>query len=231
MIRCDVIPRIIHHVWIDPDFQPSTLQTVPMDVLDNLLAWTNLETNYRQKIWLIHEIIDLCQKQNLHDIATAIRSCRFPSMKADIARLLLLQVFGGFWADLKLHPNLRFLDRFSGYDLVLTEHFPKDDLPDPTGHISNSFIGAVPSNPVIVRALQTVVENVNNRMAGSIYHVSGATNLMNAIKEVGERGAYFLLPHQTAWDYFFTIRGGSYNKSNMHWSLREQRECPYEEIL
>jgi len=225
-----MIPKLIHHIWIDPAHQPSTIQTIPEDVRVNLLTWAKTEINYRQKIWLINEIIDLCQTKNLHVVSQAISSCRFPSMQADIARLICLKFFGGFWVDLKLHLNRRFLDRLADYDLVLTEHFPKEDLPDPSGHISNSFIGAAPSNPVIAMALKTAVENVNNRMPGSIYHVTGATNLMNAIKEIPERGAYFLLPHQTAWDYLFTIRAGSYNRADMHWSLREQRESPYQDM-
>lgn len=225
-----MIPKLIHHVWIDANCQPSKIQSIPEEERENILSWANIEINYRQKIWSIDEIINFCQKKKFLDISRAIRSCRFPSMQADIARLVCLQFFGGFWVDLKLHLNHRFLDRLADYDLVLTEHFPKEDLPDPTGHISNSFIGAAPGNPVIAKALKFAVENVNNRMRGSVYHVTGATNLMNAIKEVPERGEFFLLSHQTTWSYLFTIHGGSYNGVNMHWSLREKRECPYQDI-
>lgn len=225
-----MIPKLIHHVWIDLAHQPSTIQSIPEEERENLLSWAKTEINYRQKIWSVEEIIDFCQTKNLPAVSRAIRSCRFPSMQADIARLVCLQFFGGFWVDLKLHLNHRFLDRLADYDLILTEHFPKEDLPDPSGHISNSFIGAAPGNPVIAKALKTAVENVNNRMPSSVYHVTGATNLMNAIKEIPEQGAYFLLPHQTAWNYLFTIHGGSYNRADMHWSLREQRECPYKDI-
>jgi mannosyltransferase OCH1-like enzyme len=224
-----MIPKLIHHVWIDLAHQPSTIQTIPEDVRENLLSWSKTEINYRQKVWLIDEILEICQTESLPAVGEAIRSCRFPSMQADIARLLFLQIFGGFWVDLKLHLNHRFLDRIADYDLVLTEHFPKEDLPDPSGHISNSFIGAAPGNPVIAKALKTAVENVTHRMPGSVYHVTGATNLMNAIKEIPERGAYFLLRHQTAWGYLFTNRGGSYNRGNMHWSLREQHESHYQD--
>lgn len=172
-----MIPKLIHHLWIDPLNQPTTHQTIPRDVKENLLSWQVVETAYHQKVWLLDEILTICITHNLPDVAQAIRSCCFPSMQADIARLLLLQIFGGFWVDLKLHLNHRFLDRFADHDLVLTEHFPKEDLPDPNGRLSNSFIGAAQGNPVIKKALEYVTDNVNRRMGGSIYHVTGATNL------------------------------------------------------
>lgn len=222
-----MIPKLIHHLWIDPSNEPSVLQTIPQDVLENLSSWRQLEVGYQQKIWLIDEIIALCQARGLVDVVAAIHSCRFPSMKADIARLVCLTIFGGFWVDLKLHLTHRFLDRLTNYDLVLTTHFPKDDLPDPTGHLSNSFIGAVPNNLVISKALEQVVKNVNSRMADLVYHITGATNLMNAIKSVDSSNNHFIFPHQATWGYLFAIRGGSYNGAGMHWSLREKRESPY----
>lgn len=225
-----MIPKLIHHVWIDPDQETSTVQTIPQDILENLLSWAKIEINYRQKIWLIDEIIDLCQTKNLSEVSRAIKTCRFPSMQADIARLACLKLFGGFWVDLKIYLNHRFLDRFSDYDLVLTEVFPKEDLPNPNGILVNGFIGAAPDNHVISKALHMAAENVNRRMPGSIYHVTGATNLMNALQDTPDRGTYFCLRHQTAWGYLFTIRGGSYNKKNMHWSLREKYENPYQDI-
>lgn len=222
-----MIPKFIHHLWIDPSNETSTLHTIPQDVMDNLSSWQRLELGYHQKVWLIDEIVSLCKFHNLTDVITAIQSCRFPSMKADIARLVCLKIFGGFWADLKLHLNHRFLDRLANYNLVLTTHFPKDDLPDPTGHLSNSFIGAVPNNPVILKALEQVVWNVNGRIDDSVYHITGATNLMNAIKSVDSSSNHFIFPHQATWGYLFTIRSGSYNGAGMHWSLREKQESPY----
>jgi mannosyltransferase OCH1-like enzyme len=222
-----MIPKLIHHLWIDPSSQPTRLDTIPSDILENLASWRRIEPGYQQKVWLIEEIVALCQTHNLIDVVTAINSCRFPSMKADIARLVCLNIYGGFWVDLKLYLNLRFLDRLVGYDLVLTTHFAKDDLPDPTGHLSNSFIGASPNNIIISRTLEQVARNVNNRMKDSVYHITGATNLMNSVKSSDNSKSHFIFSHQATWDYLFTIRGGSYNGVGMHWSQREKKESPY----
>jgi mannosyltransferase OCH1-like enzyme len=222
-----MVPKLIHHLWIDPSKPFSTHLTIPSDVQENLASWRDKEVAYYQKIWLLNEIHGLCEAHRLHEVSRAIAACRFPSMQADIARLLLMKVIGGFWVDLKLYLNLRFLDRLVQNDLIFTEHFPKADLPNPNGRLSNSFMGAVPAHPVITAALARVVKNVHSRMKGSIYHVTGATNLELAVEEINQKGSYFIMAHQTAWDYLFSIRSGSYNGSNLHWSLREQRECPY----
>jgi mannosyltransferase OCH1-like enzyme len=214
-------------MWIDPRNKFANLSTIPQDILDNLESWQNLEFGYRQKIWLLNEVLEICKAQNEDAVAEALHSCRFPSMQADISRLLLLRVFGGFWVDLKLRLNRRFLDRLVNHVLVLTEHFEKDDLPVPNGRLSNSFIGARLNNQIIATALTSAVSNVNRRMPGSIYHVTGATNLELALRNEQGPEVHFMIPHQTAWDYLFSIIAGSYNGHDMHWSQREQRESPY----
>jgi mannosyltransferase OCH1-like enzyme len=222
-----MIPKTIHHLWINSQNGTSNLSEIPPDVMDNLRSWQLLEVGYQQKVWSIEEILGFCELHKMPEIVQALSACRFPSMKADIARLLILKFFGGFWVDLKLRLNRRFLDRLVSHHLILTEHFAKDDLPIPNGRLSNSFIGARPNNPVIGQALISSVNNVNRRMGGSIYHVTGATNLEVALQSQSDQDNHFMIPHQTAWDYLFSIRGGSYNGKNMHWSIREQQESPY----
>ncbi len=226
-----MIPKLIHHLWIDPKKHPSASGMIPSDVRTNLTSWQIKEPNYTQKIWSLEEITKLCEAQNMPEAIHAIRLCRFPAMQADIARLIILNLFGGFWVDLKLRSERRFLDRFSDHDLVLTEHFTKQDLPNPNGRLSNSFIGAAKDNSVIMTTKHLVLANIDRRMAGSIYHITGATNLEISLARTIDRGLYFMIPHQTAWDYLFTMHPGSYNADGMHWSQREQRESPYLEDL
>jgi len=215
----------MHFLWIDPTGGNATL---PDDSKDNLGSWRRGEHSHIQRLWTLNEILKMCLTTKRPEVAQAIRDSNFPSMQADISRLFVLYTIGGYWIDLKLRLLQPFLDCLAENDLVLTEHFAKPDLPDPTGHISNSFIGASPGHPVIGRALEMVSANVARRMGGSIYHVTGATNLMNAVAEAGDLPRYRLLAHKEAWDGFFNICGGSYNTAGMHWTQREGRgENPY----
>jgi mannosyltransferase OCH1-like enzyme len=181
-----------------------------------------------QRIWTLAELLRLCQIHDRPDVGRALQSCRFPSMKADIGRFLLLTLFGGVWVDLKISLKRPFLAPFADLDLVTVEHYPKDDFPDPNGHLCIGFIAACPGHPVITETLNSITMNVNARRQDSIYHLTGATNLNIAVSGAPSLRNYHMIPHQIAWQDVFALAGlWSYTPPNMHWSQREQRESPY----
>jgi mannosyltransferase OCH1-like enzyme len=221
-----MIPKIIHQIWIDPS---GNFGPLPAEVLDGRNTWGIGEPEYALNLWSLPQLFRLCQIHNLPDAGRALQTCRFPSMQADIGRLLLLQIYGGFWVDLKLRLLNPFLDRFTDHDVILTQHYPKDDLPDPGKNMSNSFIGSTPGHPIITQAFRAVVDNVNQRMKSSIYHITGATNLMNALDQIdGDNlGRYYRLSHSESWNRLFQVGAGSYNAPGKHWTEREGHENPY----
>lgn len=215
------MPPFFHQLWIPPEGR-----ALPDDVKQNMTAWRTLDRKFTQRLWSLSEVTRICHVDKMPRAARAIAACRFPSMQADIARLVLLLVYGGFWIDLKLSPLRPFLAELAHHDLVLTEHFTKPDLPDPTGHLSNSFLGALPGHPVVAQALEAVIGNIERRQGGSIYQVTGAPNLMVAYQALQPERTR-LLAHHEAWDLLFKIKGGSYNGAAGHWSIREKTESPY----
>lgn len=223
-----MIPRLIHQLWIDPrKGQDGAWSTLPDDVAGNSMAWQELHREFDYRLWRLDEVMRLARMNDRSDVCAAIAACRFPAMQADIARLFLLEMDGGFWVDLKLHPLTPFLDRLVADNLVTVEHFPKDNLPEPNGFLINSFIGARPYHPCISTALNAAVRNVRSRMTGSIFYVTGAPVLMAAIATSPNQDGYRMLDHEEAWGRLFEIRGGSYNDNGMHWSLRQEQESAY----
>lgn len=205
------------------------LSGLPEDILLNLRAWQASEIGYTETFWLLPEIYKLCERVNRADVAAAIRLCRYPSIQADIGRLLILLIYGGLWVDLKLHPLRPFFQELIAYDLVTAEHFIKEDLPDPTGTLCNSFMAARPNHPTIALALAMVTCNVLRRSEDNIYAVTGAPNLMMALNQtVSLLGNYRALGHKEIWGSCFKLHGGSYNDGDMHWSTRWLRgEKPF----
>ncbi len=185
------IPSSIHQIWIDPnessqfrhDGRDAPTNVPPADILTNCLAWQTLHPTFAYTLWSIERVLRLARLHDRPDVCDAIATCRFPAMQADIARLFILEMVGGYWVDLKLNPLVSFLNLLSRYELVVTEHFPKDNLPYPNGFLINSFIGSTPYQPVVTAALNKVVDNVRRRMSGSIFYVTGAPVLMAAIEE------------------------------------------------
>jgi hypothetical protein len=171
--RHPLIPTIIHQLWIDPSGGESG--GIAPDVERQSLKWRSRFPTYLYRLWSLEEVLALADLDPaLGDRArAAIGSLRFPAAQADVARLILLRRFGGFWVDLKLSPCSAFLPALLDFDLVLTEHFPQPHRPQPNGLLINSFIGSERNTQFIERVLQRVLLNVENRIDGSVFTLPG----------------------------------------------------------
>jgi mannosyltransferase OCH1-like enzyme len=233
-----LIPKIIHQLWIDPskgNSEKRTLAEPPPDIECRCTKWALLHPSFTYRLWSLEDVLEVID----HDDALgfrallAMQSLRFPAAKADIARLILLRSSGGFWVDLKLEPRVSFLDPLVDFDLVLTEHFPQYHRPEPNGFLVNSFIGSDRQTPFLNRVLERITTNVEQRMKGSIFDITGSPSLFiikAEMEKCGEPlGNYTVLSHRQAWNECFTMGGASYNNNRMHWSLRELHEPIYED--
>lgn len=228
-----MIPKLIHQLWITPD--TTQLNSVPAEVAAQCKMWAKLHPDYLHKLWSIEEVDRICSAIGRPDVQEAIRICRFPAMKADIARLLLLYNFGGFWVDLKLRPKRAFLSDTLDFDAVLTQHFPRPDMNLPDDFLINSFIGSVPTMPIIAKALTEITELVLARTEGSVFAVTGPLPLGRARREFLTKhpelaGHVKLLRKEETWDRLFSAGYGTYNKILGHWSVREKSESKYIEV-
>jgi hypothetical protein len=154
-------------------------------------------------------------------------------MQVDIARLLIMKVHGGFWADLKLYPVASFLDPLRSHRLVLAEHFVKDGWYP--GLPCSAFLGAEPGHAFFDTALSLALASVNER-APHTFGVAGPAALKQALTahfpcdpNANQAPGFYMLPHTETWDKMFKVGSGSYNGdgNNLHWSQREQQETPY----
>jgi len=215
-------------MWIDPSAQGTPL---PPDIRENTEKWSVLNPGYLHKVWSIDEVFALLNMTHRAIERQAIEACRFPAMKADIARLVLLQEFGGFWADLRLRPLAAISADLWQFHTILIEHFPRLNLPDPTGVLINSFIGAQPCSPIIKTALNLVLANVATKTPRNVYSMTGPPNLENALlayrlMESEASVGVKILSFKECWDRLWEKVEGSFNKDGMHWSLREKTEAP-----
>jgi mannosyltransferase OCH1-like enzyme len=225
-----MIPRFIHQMWIPPSAAASP--DLPADITERVEAWKRLHEGYGHKIWSLADIIDLCMAREASPIAAALAQCRFPAMQADIARLLLLREFGGYWVDLRLIPLQPTPEFLGEFDTVLTEHFAHAELPEPNGHLINGFIGAVPRSHILSDALDRAMVNMGARMAGSIFDITGPANLMRAreafLLSYPERAhEIHVIPHAEGWGKLWQMGSASYNDGDLHWSIREKSESPF----
>ena len=234
-----MIPKTIHQLWIDPNAESfpekGTRAEPPPDIELRCTKWRLLHPSFIYRLWSLEGVSEVIEHDDALGVRAllAMRSLRFPAAKADIARLILLRSFGGFWVDLKLEPRVPFLNALVDFDLVLTEHFPQYHRPDPNGFLVNGFIGSDRQTSFLDHVLERVTTNVEKRMKASMFDVTGAPSLFMTKTEMEKNGEpignYTVLSHRQAWNEFFTMGPASYNYNRMHWSLRELREPIYED--
>ena len=225
-----MIPPLIHQMWIDPSAGISV--ALPRDLAESSSLWSALNAGHVRRLWLLSEVLDLCVQRNRRDVAAAIAECRFPSMQTDVARLFLLESFGGFWSDLKLRPRQPIPPDLHAYETVLVEHFPKAELPEPRGLLVNGFIGAAPGAPLITTALALVLKNIERRQGDGVFGISGPGALTLAARSFRlanpERSRLaHVIPHARAWGVLWDVIPDTYNPPGMHWAERQQRESTF----
>lgn len=231
------IPRIIHQLWINPNPEASggkhQLAGLAPEIERRCMKWRSLYPTYLYRLWSLDEVLAISDEEHAmgNRARAAIQCLRFPAAQADIARLILLRAFGGFWVDLKLIPHAPFMTRLLDFDLVLTEHFPQYHRPEPKGFLSSGFIGSDRNTQFIDRVLERVLLNVEDRVRSSIFDVTGPMNLMKVKKEMAQcgevMGKYTILEYTETWAKLFWLGIAPYNNNGMHWSVRELREPIY----
>lgn len=221
------IPKNIHQLWIPP----AHLDKIPDDVLPQINAWKTLHPDYNHKVWTIDEVAASLPDSRSERMLKAVKLARFEAMKADIIRLYLLSEFGGFWSDLKVVPRRRWLDEYRSKDLVLVEHFPFAQLPNPAGVLTNNLIGAKAKNAFIDACIDRVHRNIDARLSTSVWHVAGIKVYMEVYSEWQRRHGSSMntevLKSESVWGHIVDIGSGSYSADIRHWSVREKNESIY----
>lgn len=152
------IPRKIYKFWDS--------ELVPDDVRDLVRSWEEVNPDYQVELFNNASAERFLATSLPTDVQAAYRRVREPAQKADIFRLALLAVMGGVYSDADdrcFAPLSSIIP--AGARLVLFQ--------ENLGSSANNFIAVTPGHPVIVTALQKVVEAVLRGDADTIWLLSG----------------------------------------------------------
>ena len=153
-----LIPLNIYQTWYTLDLLPDMKECV------DLIKTTNPEFKY----YLYDD--KMCRQFiNEHftiDVVNAYDSLIPGAYKADLWRYCILYKYGGIYLDIKYKP----MNNFKFITLTDKEYFVLD-RPDGiilknSWGLYNALMICLPSNPVLLRCIETIVYNVKNKIYG-----------------------------------------------------------------
>ena len=222
-----MIPQTIHQMFIPP--HTGGENGMGDDVRAHGAEWDRRHPHYHRRVWSLAEFLSLCESIGRSDVAGAVRACRLPAMQTDIARLLILREFGGFWADLKLYPLASFLDSLRSPSILFAEHFQNEGWHP--GMPCSAFLASEAHHKFFDTALSAALRTVDDR-SPHVVTVGGPAAIEAAITEhfgdsFSERG--YMIPHDMFWGVLVGSGSASYNgaDNSLHWSNRQGREPLY----
>ena len=132
-----MIPKILHFIWLGNLKKPETIQT-----------WFEKHKDWEIIIWTDEMVKNLSLiNKNIYDVANK----RF-NQKSDILRLEILYKYGGVYIDADI-INLRNIEPLLEENCNLFLFQEKKNL------ISNSIIGSIPNNPLIMDIILNIKKN------------------------------------------------------------------------
>jgi hypothetical protein len=147
------IPRNILQFWHDK-------AVVPPEMHEAMEGTRAHNRSYRIHIFDDEGIAALLVATDRPDLLELFRLVRLPSSRSDIARLVILERYGGFYLDasMQFHVSLdAFLEGNPELILVRRDDFPQyADCPE-QAHVMGGIIGAPPRSPFIRECIRRLV--------------------------------------------------------------------------
>jgi mannosyltransferase OCH1-like enzyme len=166
------IPRKIMQFWDQ--------KTPPEDITQLLRTWVEAHPGYAYCRFDNAAAREYLAARYPPEVLQAFRRARHPAQASDLFRLAYLWAEGGFYVDAD--------DRCVG-DLttVVVPGVVLVGYQEQYGTLGNNFLGCVPGEPVIERALGLAVESLNRGDGDSIWLATGPGLLTRAFTEILSR--------------------------------------------
>ena len=166
------IPKIIHQIWI------QGYDALPDDLKEKNMLIKKHNPYYRVIVWDETKILELLEYypevQKLYqDIPRLKGIIKVMQSKSDVARLIILKHYGGFYMDIDyscplsldtIHDNTDQLivvdSEYQFYKYIPVKYHPK---------YGASFWGIIPNHPALVDLLQELVKQDNRDNIGTLF--------------------------------------------------------------
>lgn len=151
-----------HQVSVIPlnIFQTWSTKKLPLRMLNNIMSMKNSNPEFNYYFFDDNDCEAFIEKNFPPDVLQSFRSLIPGAYKADLWRYCVLYKLGGIYIDVKYH----LLRPFRLIHLTKQEHWVLDA--DNNG-VYNALMVCKPGNPILLKAIEDIVQNVKNRFYGT----------------------------------------------------------------
>ena len=100
----DGIPRKLHFIWVGNDFDNENDPVVLEKYIENMLAWREMHPDFDCKLWGDKEVKGLILR-DFPELQSVYKNYGHAVMRADLARILILEKEGGVYIDVDVEPK------------------------------------------------------------------------------------------------------------------------------
>lgn len=142
-------------------FQTWWTKNLPQNMLDSVLSVKNQNPEFEYHLYDDHDCLEFIKNHFPLPVVNAYKSLIPGAYKADLWRYCVLYIYGGVYIDIKFKcaPGFKFIE------LTDKEHFCRD-FKKRKRSIYNGVMISKPKNPILMKAINKVVHNVNIRYYG-----------------------------------------------------------------
>lgn len=148
-----VVPLHVYMTWKQKPLPPLMQQNI-----DRL---RQLNPEFTFHLYTDEDCLAFIQKHFTLDVAEAFQALLPGAYKADLWRLCILYVYGGYYMDIKLSP----LKKFRLIELSENEHYVLD-RPKYSLHIYNALMICKANNPFLFQCIREIVHHVKIKYYG-----------------------------------------------------------------
>ena len=136
-----MIPKIIHHIWVGKKPFPEKFK-------EYRESWINLHPGWQFYFWTDQNLPEMP-----FDVEKVVKEEKYlTSIRSDILRLHLLNLYGGIYVDTDMEC-LKSFDEFLNFDFFAGKENDKD--------VCNALMGATKTNNVTHKLLAKCLKNIN----------------------------------------------------------------------
>lgn len=148
-----VVPLHVYMTWKQKPLPPLMQQNI-----DRL---RQLNPEFTFHLYTDEDCLTFIQKHFTLDVGEAFQALLPGAYKADLWRLCILYVYGGYYMDIKLSP----LKKFRLIELSENEHYVLD-RPKYSLHIYNALMICKANNPFLFQCIREIVHHVKIKYYG-----------------------------------------------------------------